>query len=168
MDGDLPGARATVTPCLPGGPDATVRTRAACLFVAAVVDPALAEVAAAELDGLAATASALEPAYGEPAQLAALARARTRFFGGGCLVAPPAAAPPAADVAAALEAVYRGPLDFYAAYHVPFFATWATCEHAALLASHDGPRARSLLEATAHRGHGRWWLLDDLARMAAP
>jgi serine/threonine protein kinase len=168
MDGDLPGARATVAPCLPGGPDAGARTRGACLFVAAVVDPALAEVAAAELDGLAATASALEPAYGEPAQLAALARARTRFFGGGCLVTPPVAAPPPADVAAALDAVYRGPLDFYAAYHVPFFATWATCEHAALLAGRDPPAARALLEASADRAPGRWWLLDDLAPLRAP
>jgi serine/threonine protein kinase len=165
MDGDLPGARATVTPCLPGGPDAGARTRGACLFVAAVVDPALAEVAAAELDGLAATASAIDPAYGEPAQLAALARARTRFFGGGCLVPPPPAPLPAGDVAAALDAVYRGPVDFYAAYHVPFFATWATCERAALLAGHDRPRARTLLQATADRGPGRWWLLDDLATL---
>jgi serine/threonine protein kinase len=168
MDGDLPGARATVVPCLPGGPDAAVRTRGACLFVAAVVDPALAEVAAAELDGLAATASAIDPAYGEPAQLAALARARTRFFGGGCLVPPPAAPAPAGDVAAALDAVYRGPLDFYAAYHVPFFATWATCERAALLAGQDRARARALLQATADRGPGRWWLLDDLTALGPP
>ncbi|NVB84009.1 MAG: hypothetical protein HOV81_36880, partial [Kofleriaceae bacterium] len=80
-------------------------------------------------------------------------------FGGGCVVEP---AEPASTVD---EAAYDAPLDFYAAYHVPFFQTWATCEHAALLASRgDQEAAMKLLEPVATRSPGRAWLLDDLPR----
>ncbi len=95
MTGDLEGARATVAPCLPGGSDAAIPQRGACLFVAGVLDPAQAAVAADALDELDAAASDLHPAYGRPATLATLVRNRARFFGGGCVIAaPPVAAPP--------------------------------------------------------------------------
>ena len=47
--------------------------------------PSLTDAAIAQLDDLAATATAVRPAYGRPDALAALLRARQRFFHGGCL-----------------------------------------------------------------------------------
>ena len=87
LDGNATDAAATVAPCLPGGSDADARERGACLFVAGAIDPDRAEPAARELDRLAADATPLHPAYGAPASLAALLRARVQFFGGACIAA---------------------------------------------------------------------------------
>lgn len=166
IDRDLDGARSTVAPCLirtKGGDatsssgtasEATVRERGACLFIAGILDPANASSIAEQLDALAAEATPLRPAYGNPASLAKLVRARSQFFGGACLVDGDGTAP--AD-----DAAYRVPLDFYVAYHVPYFATWATCERAALLATNDKAAARALLEPIAKN---RWWLRATLER----
>ncbi|NVB83691.1 MAG: protein kinase, partial [Kofleriaceae bacterium] len=108
IDGELDAAKQTIAPCLPGGTDSTARERGACLFVAGVIDPAHAEDIATQLDALAAEATPTLPAYGNPASLAALVRARAKFFGGGCVVEP---AEPASTVD---EAAYDAPLDFYA------------------------------------------------------
>jgi hypothetical protein len=52
------------------------------------------------------------------------------------------------------------PVDFFAAYHVPFFATWAICERAAALAkTGDRAGARALLESWAARAPNRTWLV---------
>lgn len=159
IDGDAAGAKLTVEPCLTGA-DAAARERGACLFVAGVIDPSRAEEAARELDKLAAEATELKPAYGAPASLAKLVRARTQFFGGGCVI--PGELPPAGTVD---EAAYAAPLDFYAAYHLPFFATWAICEHAALYASrNERARAADLLGPVATRAPNRRWLLESLRR----
>ena len=161
LDGDAEGANATVAPCLPGGTESGVRERGACLFVAGVVDPDLAESAAAELDALAAQASATQPAYGEPAALARLVRARARFFGGACIAPPDGQRPPHAELD---EAAYLAPVDFYAAYHVPYFATWPLCERAALAAARgDRARAVELLRPVVERAPHRTWLADTLA-----
>jgi hypothetical protein len=62
-------------------------------------------------------------------------------------------------------ASYAVPLDFFAAYHVPFFATWATCERAALLAaSGDRAGAAAQLHAVLDKAPGRSWLAKALAR----
>jgi serine/threonine protein kinase len=168
IDGDVDAARATVAPCLAGGADSAARERGPCLFVAGVVDPARAEPIAAELDALAADASPLHPAYGAPAALAQLVRARAQFFGGGCVVDPTApayATPPAQPLLSADTPAYAAPLDFYAAYHVPFFFSWATCERAALLAAHgDRAAAAAALTPIATRAPGRAWLTRTLAR----
>jgi len=165
IDGELERARAVVAPCLTGGADAAARERGPCLFVAGVIDPARADAIAGQLEALAAEASEQHPAYGAPASLAQLVRARARFFGGGCVVDP---ARPDVTVAASPErtsAAYTAPIDFYAAYHVPFFATWQVCEHAALLAAGgDDAAAVALLRPVAERAPHRSWLLDALAR----
>ena len=167
MEGDQAAADAAVAPCLPGGSDAAIHTRAACLFVAGVVAPAgdpRVGQAIAELDALAAAATPTRPAYGAPASLAAILRARQRFTADGCL-RPRTAAPEALD-APKLERELAGPVDFYAAYHVPFFSTWAICERAWLSFSvGDRPGARSLLQSVVRRAPGRWWLEDDFAAM---
>jgi tetratricopeptide (TPR) repeat protein len=162
IDGELDAARATVAPCLPGGADADARERGACLFVAGAIDPARAEDLAGELDRLAASASETNPAYGTPASLAALLRARARFFAGACILdAPLPAAPPAAFDGAA----YALPVDFYAAYHVPFVATWSVCERAALLAARgDRAGAVELLRPIAERAPGRRWIERAIER----
>ncbi|MGE5181188.1 MAG: serine/threonine-protein kinase [Acidobacteriota bacterium] len=158
LDGDADAARATVAPCLPGGAEAQIAQRGACLFVAGVVDPSRLAEAASELDALARDASDLHPAYGAPASLAALLRARDHFFAGACITAGDRDGD--AD-----EAAYSTPLDFFAAYHVPFFATWALCERAALLAKHgDRAAAAALLRPVATRAPNRTWLLQALAR----
>jgi hypothetical protein len=165
IDGDFTAARATVAPCLPGGADAQVRERAACLFVAGAVDPSHALDRASDLDALAAEASDLHPAYGFPASLASLLRARAAFFGGACIV-DPKRPDVAASVSGAIdEAVYAAPLDPHLAYHLPFFSTWPLCERAALLAAH-GQRAAAveLLQPTATRAPGRTWLTETLNR----
>ncbi|MGN6104857.1 MAG: protein kinase domain-containing protein [Kofleriaceae bacterium] len=168
IDGDASSARATVAPCLAGGSDATVRERGACLFVAGVIDRTRAAEIAGELDALAAEATELRPAYGAPASLAALVRARAVFFGGGCVVDPKRAdladlATAAADPAALDVSSYVGELDFYAAYHVPFFATWAACEYAAVLAAR-GQRAEAIARLTdiASRAPHRDWIRNAI------
>ncbi|MDB4963262.1 MAG: pknB 20 [Myxococcales bacterium] len=162
LDGD-PAARATVTPCLAGGADANAPERGACLFVAGVVDPSLAEQAATELAALAATATPAKPAYGAPAALAMLVRARATFFGGACLV-PAAPADSEVLTEPTLTAAYSAPLDFYAAYHVPFFATWAVCERAALLAANgDRAGAGALLRSVGTRAPNRTWIVKTAA-----
>ncbi|MFN0247182.1 MAG: protein kinase domain-containing protein [Kofleriaceae bacterium] len=128
--GDAASAKETTAPCLGSGADAKVRERGACLFVAALADPISAESIARELDALAAEATPVRPAYGAPASLASLVRARMQFFGGGCVLPPaPVATPPEP----ALIAAYDVPVDFYAKYHLPFFGKYAACEKAALL-----------------------------------
>ena len=63
---------------------------------------------------------------------------------------------------ATLERALAQPLDFYGAYHVPFFATWALCEQAALArALGERDRARALLAPARTRAPGRWWLADE-------
>jgi serine/threonine protein kinase/tetratricopeptide (TPR) repeat protein len=165
IDGELDLARAAVAPCLAHGADATARERGACLFVAGIVDPAQAEPIAAQLDALAQLASDTQPAYGSPRALAQLVRARAQFFGGACLVATHPGAPP--DPTSVLAA-YAAPVDFYAAYHLPFFTTWQLCEHAALLALTDPAAAFALLEPVATRAPHRTWLLDTLRRYRSP
>ncbi len=158
IDGDATAARATVAPCLPGGTDATARERGACLWVAGMLDPT--GPAAAQLDALAAEATDLHPAYGNPAALAALVRARTHFFGGACIAAPDPSLDGQLD-----EHAYDVPLDFYAAYHLPFFATWQVCEHAALLAARGKKdSAAALLRAVADKAPNRRWLESTLVR----
>ncbi|HEX4453391.1 MAG TPA: serine/threonine-protein kinase [Kofleriaceae bacterium] len=153
--GDAAAATTTVAPCL----TSDAPERGACLFVAGVLDPAHADTIAAQLDELAANATPTDPPYGAPASLAQLVRARAKFFGGGCLID---VAPANANVD---EAAYAAPLDFYAAYHVPFFATYAICEHAALLAAKgDRAAAKALLAPVATRAPNRGWLLAALAR----
>jgi tetratricopeptide (TPR) repeat protein len=174
-DGDLIKAKETVAPCLAGEPatrggppgsgdpaspasdasEATVRERGACLFVAGILDPANQDIVT-QLDALAAASTPQRPAYGNPAALASLVRARQTFFGGACVALTTDGAPPADDHA------YRVPLDFYVAYHVPFFSTWATCERAAVLAAKgDRAGARALLEPIAAN---RWWVKQTLDR----
>jgi serine/threonine protein kinase len=161
LDGELDAARATVAPCLPGGADAAVRERGACLFVAGVLEPARATEIASQLDGLAADATPVRPAYGAPMSLAGLVRARATFFGGACILAPE----PVPDPVAVDAAAYVAPLDFYAAYHVPFFATWALCERAALTAaSGQRPRAAKLLDDAAAKAPNRTWLVETAKR----
>jgi tetratricopeptide (TPR) repeat protein len=169
MQGDAAAAVATVTPCLPGGADAALPSRAACLFVAAVVLPAgdpQIDVARAQLEALAAAVTPTRPPYGAPAALAALVRAHQAFTAGGCIGPRP---PPPAELAAFAPQVERDlsvPLDFYAGYHVPFFATWAVCERAWLARyTGDVDRARALLHPVATRASGRWWLADDDAAL---
>lgn len=170
IDGDTDAAKQTVAPCraTAGSPtgDATARERGACLFVAGIIDPTQAEPIAKELDALAAEATPTKPAYGAPASLAKLVRARTHFFGGGCIVDPkrPDVATP---LGAIDESVYEAPLDFYAAYHVPFFATWAVCERAALRAARGDRRgAVEILQTHSTRAPNRAWLQDDLVHYA--
>jgi len=163
IDNDPAAARATVAPCLPGGADATVRERGACLFVAGVVEPARALEVAGQLDALAAEATDRQPAYGAPASLAQLLRARAVFFGGACLVVPARVDVGPITRGEPPEASYAGPVDFYAAYHVPFFATWALCEHAAWLAAR-GQRSAAvgLLQAAVSRAPHRDWLISAM------
>ncbi|MBA3465629.1 MAG: protein kinase [Deltaproteobacteria bacterium] len=160
LDGELDVARATVAPCLPGGPDAAVRERGACLFIAGVLEPARAAEIASQLDGLAAEATPERPAYGAPMSLGGLVRARASFFGGACIL-PPETMP--ADPK--LEAAFAAPLDFYAAYHVPFFTSWALCERAALKAAlGDRAAAAELLDAAAAKAPNRTWLVETAKR----
>ncbi len=163
FEGD-PAARATVTPCLSGGADADVRERGPCLFVAGVIDEALADQAATELDALAAAATPARPAYGAPASLAKLVRASAQFFGGACVLPPPPP-DPRGLTDPSLSVAYAAPLDFYAAYHVPFFATWAVCERASLLAANgDRAGAASLLRAIADKAPNRTWIVTTAKR----
>ena len=173
MDGDREAAATTVAPCLArsrqadpashAGTDATARERGACLFIAGLVDPGSAETIASQLDALASAATDLRPAYGAPRSLAALVRMRARFFGGGCIVEPEP--DPRGDHGKLDASSFDVPLDFYAAYHVPFFATYAACEKAAYLAATgDRAGARKLLTSIADRGKNRTWLLTAARR----
>ncbi|MBL0219296.1 MAG: hypothetical protein IPQ07_36190 [Myxococcales bacterium] len=75
--------------------------------------------------------------------------------------------PPGPQAAAdpKLDAAYAAPLDFYAAYHVPFFATWALCERAALkAAAGDRAGAATLLEGVAAKAPNRSWLVEAAKR----
>ena len=160
IKGDVDAAKATVAPCLPGGADSAAAERGTCLFVAGVLDPVDAEGIATQLDALAAAAVPTKPAYGAPTSLAALVRARAHFFGGGCVVDPKRDTP---VTGAVVESAYSMPLDFYGAYHLPLFSTYALCEHAAVLASHnDRAGAAALLQPVATRAPNRDWLLAAL------
>jgi tetratricopeptide (TPR) repeat protein len=170
IDGETDAAKQTVAPCraaMKAGPvasDGSARERGACLFMAGVIDPTQADAFAAELDTLAGEAMPTKPAYGAPSSLAALLRARTQFFGGACVIDPARA-----DVATPLGAIddkaYDVPLDFYASYHVPFFATWSVCERAALRAARgDKAGARALLEPIANRAPNRSWITATVQR----
>jgi serine/threonine protein kinase len=155
-DGEIDAAKETVKPCVSGS-DATSRERGQCLFVAGIVDPEHAEDIALELDALAAESTPTQPSYGFPRSLASLVRARARFFGGACLIDGPASAPTLE------EAMLDVPLDFYGAYHVPFFATWSTCERAALRAAKgDRAGAAALLRPVVDRAPNRAWLITAL------
>ncbi len=160
MDGDVEAAKATVAPCLPGpaaGSEATVRERAACVFMAGVLDPAMADPAIKELEVLATTTPELRPPYGAPRALASLILTRHAFWSGACVIPVPPPGPPPAGID---EAVYDVPVDFYAAYHVPFFATWQVCERAGLRAAKgDAAGAKALLGEVAGRAPGRAWLM---------
>ena len=146
IHGDTAAAIATVATCLPGGADSGAPERGTCLFVAGIVDPGHSDAIAAELDELAAQATPTHPAYGAPSSLARLVRARANFFGGGCVVD----VIPTGDVD---EAAYTAPLDFYGAYHLPFFATYAVGERAALRASKgDRAPARPRCSSRSPRG----------------
>jgi tetratricopeptide (TPR) repeat protein len=146
-----PAARTTVAPCF--AEEAEIPERAMCLFVAGIVDVTKVDAAVRELDKLAAAATETRPAYGAPASLAKLLRTRKQFFGGGC-VGKGDGSPDGID-----EAVYSVRQDFYGAYHVPLFATYEVCEHAALLrARGDAAGAKALLDAVARRAPGRTWL----------
>ncbi|MEO6774645.1 MAG: serine/threonine-protein kinase, partial [Kofleriaceae bacterium] len=152
MRGD-PDAFATVAPCLDGA-DAHVPERGMCLFVAGMMSRDASAPAIAQLDQLAAAATPTQPAYGSPASLAALLRVAEQFAGGGCVLPPGAHHPEGVD-----EHVYDVKLDFYGAYHVPLFATYAICEHAALLAARgDTPGAQQLLDQVRAKAPGRAWL----------
>ena len=93
-----------------------------------------------------------------------LVRARARFFGGACLL--PAPLPePGALTEPSLAIAYAAPLDFYAAYHVPFFSTWAVCERAALLAANgDRVGAAELLRSVGERAPNRAWIIETANR----
>jgi len=154
IDGDTDAAKLVLSPCLAD----PARERGPCLFVGGLVDREDADQYAEQLDQLAAAKDG-RPPYGSPASLARLVRARTAFFGGGCLVDPrrPDVVTPMTSID---ESSYALPIDFYAAYHVPYFATYALCEHAALLAARgDKSGAKALLAPVAHRAPGRTWLL---------
>jgi serine/threonine protein kinase len=129
--GDDDEARREVAACLPGGDDDQIWERGPCLWVAGVVRPDKVDVAIAELEKLEAAGSPLRPAYGFPGNLADLLRARKIHFAGGCRrdVAPPEISD--ADRARALE-LLEGGRDFFAQYHIPFFADYARCEREAL------------------------------------
>lgn len=163
IDGELDAARAITAPCLSQTePEAQKPERGACLFMAGVIDPANAERAAVALDTLASQATLTQPPYGNPASLAKLVRAREKFFGGACVIDTGVLSAPAVDVGAAYETT----LDFYVAYHVPFFATWALCEQASLLvATGDHVQAAALLRPVVNRAPNRHWLGTTLNRL---
>ncbi len=163
MDGDAAGAAITVAPCLRGGEDSGIRQRAACLFVAGLINRSNAEAMAQQLEELAHDATIAQPAYGDPRVLADLLRAYATFTGHGCLLPRPQVPEPqpALDAAtrATLRRVYQAPFDFYVAYHVPLLSTWQACEAAALdAAMGDQPAAKQRLTEVAARAPGRYWI----------
>ncbi len=163
MDGDTAAAALTVAPCISGGEDSGIRQRAACLFVAGLINRGDAEAMAQQLEELAHEATIALPAYGDPRVLADLLRAYATFTGYGCLMtkARVAAPPVTLDAAtrATLRRVYQAPFDFYVAYHVPLLSTWQACEAAALdAATGDQPAATQRLTELAARAPGRYWV----------
>jgi len=145
-------AFATVQPCL-AGEDAHVPERGMCLFVAGLISKDASAQAIAQLEQLAADATPTKPAYGAPASLAKLLSVAQQFASGGCVL------PPGPQNAAGIdEHVYDVKVDFYGAYHVPFFATYAVCEHAALLQARHDSQAAALLDAVKQKAPGRSWL----------
>jgi len=164
-DAQLDEAAAILEPCLPGNEEATVRERSACLWVAGLRWPERIPELLMELDVLASEGSDVDPPYGFPAALAGLLRARQRFYGGGCILAPPADRP-APDKPDEVRRWLDAGRDFYASYHVPFFSTWSTCERAALeLALGRAADARAVLEPSASAARPHILLL--LAEIAA-
>jgi tetratricopeptide (TPR) repeat protein len=169
VDGDAAGAIETVAPCLDGGEDSEIRQRAACLFVAGIVNRSNAEAAAQQLEELARDATQAQPAYGDPRVLADLLRAYATFTGNGCLLPKGVTVsnPATLDAAtrATLRRVYEAPFDFYVAYHVPLLATWQACEAAALdAATGDRTAAMTRLRDIATRAPGRFWIERTLAQ----
>lgn len=163
MDGDAAGAAITVAPCLTGGEDSAIRQRAACVFVAGLINRRDAEAMAQQLEELAHDATIAQPAYGDPRVLADLLRAYATFTGHGCLLPRPHVPEPqpALDAAtrATLRRVYQAPFDFYVAYHVPLLSTWQACEAAALdAATGDQPAAMQRLSELSARAPGRYWV----------
>ncbi len=165
-DGEREPAIRTIDPCLPGGADSSARERGACLFVAGVMGHRRDE-ALAQLDVLHPDSDDEPPPYGSPISLRLLVMRANEFLAGGCIVDPTRKdlQPYRADHVIGPPTEYEGAVDFYAAYHVPFFATWAVCEEAALLAA-QGKRAEAaaLLRPVAERAPGRTWLLAALKR----
>jgi tetratricopeptide (TPR) repeat protein len=158
-DGQIDAAKETVKPCISGS-DASARERGMCLFMAGVIEPTRAEEVAAILDALAAEAQPTKPSYGFPRALASLLRARAESFGGACVIDG------AAATGTVEPATYDVPLDFYGAYHVPFFATWAFCERAIAQARRGDPAAgAAMLRAAAAKAPGRYWLDSTLQRI---
>ena len=152
MRGDK-DAFATVQPCL-DGEDAHAAERGTCLFVAGIMHADASAPAIAQLEQLAAAATPTAPAYGAPASLAKLVQVAQKFSAGGCVLPVGARDPTGID-----EHVYDVKVDFYGAYHVPFFATYGLCEHAALLNAHGDERgAAALLTAVKQKAPGRTWL----------
>ena len=127
-----------------------------CLFVAGVIEPDRAPRRSRRSSSSSPRRQRRRaPAYGAPASLAKLVLVRAQFFGGACLVQVKKPGSPK-DID---EDVYTVKTDFYGAYHVPFFATYAVCEHAALLAARgDAAGAAALLKAVADKAPGRAWL----------
>ncbi|HET9989249.1 MAG TPA: protein kinase, partial [Kofleriaceae bacterium] len=151
-------AFATVAPCL-DGEDAHVPERGMCLFVAGIMSKDASGKAIAALEQLAAEATPTQPAYGSPASLAKLVEAAQDFEGGGCVLP----VQPGGKAEGIDEHVYDVKVDFYGAYHVPFFATYAVCEHAALLkARGDAQGAQQLLDAVRTKAPGRAWLVQSM------
>jgi len=124
-----------------------------CLFVAGLISKDASAQAIAQLEQLATDATPTKPAYGAPASLAKLLSVAQQFASGGCVL------PPGPQNAAGIdEHVYDVKVDFYGAYHVPFFATYAVCEHAALLQARYDSQAAALLDAVKQKAPGRSWL----------
>ena len=172
LAGNDQGAREAVAPCLPGGAEGERAERGACLWAAGLVMNDRLDELAGELEAMAQAGSPLDPAYGSPASLARLLRARQRFTGGGCLthgVARPAsAAVPRPDdkVAAEVRVLLDGMPDFFAAYHVPYFQVYALCEKA-MLASvlGDSESSARMLEDRARISPARGLLLIQAAEI---
>jgi len=166
VDGDAARAREAVAPCLPGGTDATIPTRGACLFVAGLAEPSRIPQLVQDLEALAAAGTLQSPVYGSPASLANLLRARALFDGGGCISSARGPVQGPDFDAAEVERLLSGQGDFYAAYHVPFVDTWAQCSLAALHAARGEPEhGRQLLRAALGAYPGRGTLVVALAEL---
>lgn len=170
MQHDDASARATVQPCLPGGADAQIRQRAACLFVAGIVAPESAGAMAQELTTLAQQGTPQAPAYGDPQVLSDLLRAYAAFPATLCLRDDNAGipAPPSTEMRGILQRIYQAPFDFYVAYHVPFMTSWQTCQAAALdaaIGNHSAAMAR--IEQALTYAPRRFWLNQGLQTLSA-
>jgi tetratricopeptide (TPR) repeat protein len=143
MDARAAEAREVAAPCLPGATDAAPRTASLCVFVAALADVSLTDVAVAELDRRAAARPPLVP-YGNPDALARILRARA-VLEGAEVVGP-------ADVAAA-ETLLAGADSLFVTYHLPFLASYGTRLRAQTraLAGDFAGAARLLRDSLAHR-----------------